>query len=68
MADISHLLFGASRASEAGHELWSLYNTLADEYEGDDLLGRFDAYVCDLSPEAQRLYQELYNQVKSSNI
>ena len=64
MTHISHLIDEARNTSEAGAELWSLYNVLADEYEGDDLLGRFDAYVSDLSVEAQNLYYKLAKLVK----
>jgi hypothetical protein len=56
---IADRIYEASRTSEAGVELRSLFNTLADEFDGDELLGRFDAYVDNLSPEAQTLYREL---------
>lgn len=59
MTHISQLIEESRQTSEAGTELWTLYNALADEWEGDELDGRFDAYVCDASREAQDLYQKL---------
>lgn len=59
MADITQLIWEASKTSQEGKDLWKLYNTLSDDFEGDDLLGRFDAYVDDLSPETRALYRAL---------
>jgi hypothetical protein len=59
MTHISERLCEASKISDAGAELWSLYNVLSDDVSGDELLGRFDAYVSDLSEEAQALYRKL---------
>jgi hypothetical protein len=59
MPHISHSLNDQRNLSEAGAELWALYNTLADDYSDAELLGRFDAYVDDLSLEAQDLYRKL---------
>ena len=49
----------ASKTSKAGKDLWRLYNALADEVEGDELLSSFDAYVSDLDADAQALYRTL---------
>ena len=59
MTHIADRLHEASKINDAGAELWSLYNVLSDDVSGDDLLGRFDAYVDDLSEEAQALYRKL---------
>jgi len=59
MTHISHSLNDQRNLSEAGAELWALYNTLADDTPEDQLLGKFDAYVDDLSVEAQALYRKL---------
>jgi hypothetical protein len=49
----------ASKTSKAGKDLWRLYNALADEVEGEELLSRLDAYVSDLDADAQALYRTL---------
>ena len=59
MTHIAHRIYEASKTSEAGVELWSLYNVLSDDVSGDELLGRFDAYVDNCSEEAQALYRKL---------
>jgi len=59
MTHISERLYEASTINDAGAELWRLYNVLSDDVSGDELLGRFDAYVNDLSEEAQALYRKL---------
>jgi hypothetical protein len=59
MIHIADRLHKASKINDAGAELWSLYNVLADDVSGDELLKRFDAYVDDLSEEAQALYRKL---------
>ena len=59
MADIAERIWESSKTSQAGKDLWKLYNTLADDFEGDDLLSRFDAYVDDLNPETRALYRAL---------
>jgi hypothetical protein len=59
MKDIANRLYEASKASAAGGELWSLYNVLADDVTGAELLGRFDSYIDNLSAEAQALYRKL---------
>jgi hypothetical protein len=59
MKDIADRLYEASKVSGAGSELWSLYNVLADDVEGAELLGRFDSYIDNLSAEAQALYRKL---------
>jgi hypothetical protein len=59
MKDLTDSIYEASKASQAGKDLWKLYNALADDFEGEDLLGRFDAYVDDLSQEARTLYRAL---------
>ena len=56
---IAERIFRASQVSEAGAELRELYNVLADDFDGDELLGRFDSYVDNLSAEAQALYRKL---------
>jgi hypothetical protein len=58
-AHIADRLYEASKTSTAGSELWSLYNVLADDFDGADLLGRFDSNVDNLSAEAQALYRKL---------
>jgi hypothetical protein len=52
-------IWEASKTSKAGKDLWRLYNALADEVEGDELLSRFDAYIADLDADAQTLYRTL---------
>jgi hypothetical protein len=53
-------LWRAKINSVAGaDELWSLFMVLADDVEGDELMGKLDAYQCDASPEAQALYSYL---------
>lgn len=59
MPHLSHSLHEESKQSAAGAELWTLYNALADDTPEDQLLGKFDAYVDDLSVEAQNLYRKL---------
>jgi hypothetical protein len=59
MSYLSHSLNNERNRSAAGAELWALYNTLADDTPDDQLLGKFDAYVDDLSVEAQNLYRKL---------
>ena len=59
MQDITDRLFNASKESQAGKDLWKLYCTLSDDVAGDELASRFDAYVDDLSPEAQALYRAI---------
>lgn len=56
---IANLIYEASKTSKAGVELRNLYNTLADDFDGNELLGRFDSYVDDLSNEAQDLYRQI---------
>ncbi len=56
---IADRLYEASKTSTAGSELWSLYNVLADDVSGAELLGRFDSYIDNLSTEAQALYRQL---------
>lgn len=56
---IAELIYQESRISEAGAELRNLYNVLADDFEGAELLGRFDSYVDNLSAEAQILYRQI---------
>jgi hypothetical protein len=53
-AKICHIasVYEASRTSEAGVELRNLYNELADDFDGDELL---DSYVDNLSDDAQAL-------------
>ena len=62
MTHIADRLYEASKINDAGAELWSLYNILSDDVSGNELLGRFDAYVDDLSAEAQTLYRKLVKQ------
>ena len=52
-------IWEASKTSKAGKDLWRLYNALADEVEGEELLSRFDAYTADLDADAQTLYRTL---------
>ena len=59
MTHIADRLYEASKINDAGAELWSLFNILADDVDGDELLGRFDAYVDNCSKEAQALYRKL---------
>ena len=56
---IANSVYEASRTSEAGVELRNLYNELADDFDGDELLGRFDSYVDNLSDDAQALYRQI---------
>jgi hypothetical protein len=62
MTQIGDRLYEASRTSQAGKDLWKLYNALADDVSEDELLSRFDAYVDDLSQEARALYRTLAKQ------
>lgn len=59
MTHLADLLYEVRNESKAGSELWSLFNVLADDVDGDELLGRFDAYVDDLDQECQDLYRKL---------
>lgn len=53
-------LWKAKLSDVAGaDELWSLFMSLSDDAEGEELLGKLDAYQCDASPEAQALYSYL---------
>ena len=52
-------IWEASKESQAGQDLWTLYNRLADDVSGEELLIRFDGYVFDLSEEAITLYRKL---------
>jgi hypothetical protein len=56
---IADRLYEASKTNNAGIELWSLYNVLADDFDGAELLGRFDSHVDFLSTEAQTLYRKI---------
>lgn len=59
MKHIAETIYEASKTNEAGMELRNLYNVLADDFDGQELLSRFDAYVDDASQEAQILYRNL---------
>jgi hypothetical protein len=59
MTHLADRIYAASKVSKAGADLWELFNVLADDVDGDELLGRFDAYVDNLDSEAQALYREL---------
>ena len=59
MTHIVDLIYSASETSAAGVELRSLYNALADDFEGQELLARFDSYIDDASADAQDLYRQL---------
>jgi len=61
-------IYEASRTSEAGVELRTLFNELADEFDGQELLNRFDANVDNLSEEAQALYRDLKEQEKPGTL
>ena len=52
-------LFNAKKLSIAGEELWTLFNCLADDYEGNELLGKLECYVADYSQEVNDLYYRL---------
>ena len=56
---IANSVYEASRTSKAGVELRNLYNELADDFDGDEVLGRFDSYVDNLSDDAQALYRQI---------
>ena len=60
--DIADRIYEASKTTQAGKELWKLYNALADDVSDDELLIRLDAYVDDLSAEARTLYRKLTNE------
>jgi hypothetical protein len=54
----------AQRDDVAGaRELYSLFVALDDEYEGDELLSKLDAYQCDTSKQAQHLYYAIYRKL-----
>ena len=52
-------IWEASKTSQAGKELWKLYNIIADDVDGDDLFSRLDSYVFDLDEKVQALYLKL---------
>ena len=52
-------IWEASKTSQAGKELWKLYNIIADDVDGDDLFSRLDSYVFDLNEKVQALYLKL---------
>ena len=60
--DIADRIYQASKTTQAGQDLWKLYNALADDVSDDELLIRLDAYVDDLSAEARALYSKLTNE------
>jgi hypothetical protein len=59
MSHLADQIYAVSKTSKAGADLWELFNVLADDVDGAELLGRFDAYVDNLDSEAQALYREL---------
>ena len=59
MTHIADLVYEASKTSKAGKDLWELFNILADDVDGEELIGRFDSYVENLDEEAQALYRKL---------
>jgi len=56
-------IWEASKESQAGKDLWKLYNTLADDVSDNELLIRLDAYAADLNEEAYALYLKLAKEV-----
>jgi hypothetical protein len=52
-------IWESSKTSQAGKDLWRLYNILADDVDGDELFSRLDSYIFDLNEKAQALYLKL---------
>lgn len=53
----------AKRSQIVGaEELFSLYQSLSDDAEGDALMAKLDAYISDASPEAEKLYLSIMRQ------
>lgn len=55
-------LWCAKRSNMVGaEELFSLYQSLSDDAEGEALMAKLDAYVSDY-PEAEKLYLSIHRQ------